>query len=168
MSEEKVPQKMQARYEEIVALTDAVCAEHLSEEYAQLSRRLAAKLSRKRPSPLERGQPKSWACGIVYALGQMNFLFDSSQTPHLRAQELVELFGVSSQTAGSKAKQIRDMFKMSRFEADWMLPSHIDANPLVWMISVDGYIIDARRAPRVIQEIALEKGLIPYIPDEDR
>ncbi|MDZ8257440.1 DUF6398 domain-containing protein [Nostoc sp. ChiQUE01b] len=36
---------------------------------------------RKRPSPLATGQAKSWACGIVHALGMVNFLYDSSQTP---------------------------------------------------------------------------------------
>jgi hypothetical protein len=32
------------------------------------------------------------------------------------------------------------------------------------MITVDGFIIDARYAPREIQEEALRKGLIPYLP----
>ncbi len=81
MGEEKVPKKMQAVYDAIVALTDKVCREHLNEEYAQFSRRLAATLCRKRLSPLVSGKPESWACGIVYALGQVNFLFDRSQTP---------------------------------------------------------------------------------------
>ena len=35
------------------------------------------------------------------------------------------------------------------------------------MISVDGLIIDARFAPRAIQEEALAKGLIPYLPEEN-
>jgi hypothetical protein len=167
MEEEKVPGKMRAIYDKIVALTDEVCAKHLNEEYAQLSRKMAATLSRKRPSPLERGRPKSWACGIVYALGQVNFLFDKSQTPHLSAGELVELFGVSSQTAGGKAKNIRDMLKIHMFDWKWMLPSLMDDSPIPWMISVNDYIIDARYAPREIQEIALAKGLIPYIPGEE-
>jgi hypothetical protein len=45
------------------------------------------------------------------------------------------------------------------------LPSQIDDNPLVWHIMVDGFIVDARSMPREIQEIAYEKGLIPYVPD---
>jgi hypothetical protein len=31
---------------------------------------------------------------------------------------------------------------------------------------VNGLIIDARSAPRFIQEEAYRKGLIPYIPDD--
>ena len=56
---DSVPKKMQARYDEIVALTDAFCQEYLTDEYAQLCRKLVAKLSRKRPSPLARGRARS-------------------------------------------------------------------------------------------------------------
>ena len=41
----------------------------------------------------------------------------------------------------------------------------IDQNPLIWMIQVNGLIMDVRHAPRHIQEEAFRKGLIPYIPE---
>ena len=37
-------------------------------------------------------------------------------------------------------------------------------NPLIWILSVNGYMVDIRYMPREVQEIAFEKGLIPYIP----
>jgi hypothetical protein len=82
-----VPKEMQARFEEITQLTDAFCHKYLNEEYRQLCRELTATLGRKRPSPLVRGKAPVWACGIIHALGMVNFLFDSSQTPHI-AHEL--------------------------------------------------------------------------------
>jgi hypothetical protein len=103
MNDERIPQAMRATYDAIVALTDRVCAEHLSEEYAQLSRKAAAMLARKRPSPLMSGKPATWAAGIVYALGQMNFLFDREQDVYLAPADLAAAFGVSQQTAGTKA-----------------------------------------------------------------
>ncbi len=50
-----VPRGLRPVVEEIVALTDEFCAEHLDAEYARLCAALLAKLSRKRPSPLLRG-----------------------------------------------------------------------------------------------------------------
>ena len=44
---------------------------------------MAAALCRKRPSPLASGQPRTWACGIVYVLGQINFLTDPSTQPFM-------------------------------------------------------------------------------------
>jgi hypothetical protein len=55
------------------------CAEHLDEEYAQVGHRLAAKLARKRPSPLLRGDRRIWAAGIAYAVGQVDFLSESER-----------------------------------------------------------------------------------------
>ncbi len=160
----RVPKAMQMVFSKITALTDSFCDKHLTKEYADLSRRLVAALARKRPSPLARGKPEVWACGAIYALGTVNFLFDRTQTLHMRADEICAAFGVNKSTGGAKAKLIRDMFKMSYFDPTWTLPSRMDENPLVWMLNVNGFIMDVRSAPREIQEIAFQKGLIPYIP----
>lgn len=159
-----VPDAMQPRFQEVSTLTDMLCKEKLNAEYAKLCRELTAALARKRPSPLSGGQAKTWACGIVYTIGSINFLFDKSQNPHLRADELCAWFGVAASTGGNKAKQIRDMLRINQFDGKWMLPSMVDKNPLAWMISVNGFILDARKLPRDIQEEAYQKGLIPYIP----
>jgi len=161
---EKVPQKMEATYQKIVALTDEFCEAQLNEEYAQLARQLTAALCRKRPSPLARGRADSWACGIIYALGFVNFLFDKSFEPHLSATELCEGFGVSQSTGANKSKEIRDLMDMMQFDPNWCLPSLMDENPLAWMIMVDGLIVDVRSMPLSIQQAAYEKGLIPYVP----
>jgi len=50
---------MKPIYDEITALTDSVCRQHLDEEYAQLARKMTAALARKRPSPLE-NNPFAW------------------------------------------------------------------------------------------------------------
>jgi hypothetical protein len=34
------------------------------------------------------------------------------------------------------------------------------------MISVNGFIVDARRLKREVQEEAFRKGLVPYVPGE--
>jgi Domain of unknown function (DUF6398) len=160
---EKVPQQMQGKFDEITKLTDAFCTEYLDPEYHQLSRQLTAALCRKRPSPLTTGQPKTWACGIVHALGMVNFLYDSS----LKSTDLYKAFGVAESTGQGKSKIIRDLMKMDYFNSDWCLPSRIDRHPTAWLISVNGLMIDARSAPRKVQEEAFDRGLIPYLPADN-
>jgi len=53
---------------------------------------------------------------------------------------------------------------MYQMAPEWTIPSMVDSNPLIWMIQVNGLIVDARHMPLEIQEEALRKGLIPYIP----
>jgi hypothetical protein len=163
---ETVPESMRAKFEELTQLTDDFCKEHLDDEYAQLCRYLTAALCRKRPSPLTSGKANTWACGIVHAIGMVNFLFDSSQTPHMKATDIYQLFGVGQSTGQGKSKQIRDLMHLHQMDPNWSLPSMIEQNPMVWLISVNGYIIDARQAPRAIQEEAFQKGIIPYLPEE--
>jgi hypothetical protein len=159
-----VPKTVKPYYAEVVAITDAVCTEHLTPEYADLARGLAAALSRKRPSPLLNGKPRTWACGIVYSLGRANFLFDKAQTPSLPAVKLCQLFGVSPSAASAKAKQVEDTLGLRLMDPRCSLPATFDENPLAWFIRVDGEIVDARDAPRHIQEEAFRLGLIPYVP----
>ena len=160
----QVPKEMQARFDDITQLTDAFSQAYLNDEYASLCRQLTATLCRKRPSPLSQGKIATWACGIIHALGTVNFLFDASQTPHVPASQIASYFGLSSSTMQAKSKQIRDLFGMYQMDPDWTLPSMVDQNPLIWMLNVNGFIMDVRHAPREIQEEAFRKGLIPYIP----
>src|SRR3954451_13393644 len=102
-----VPKSMQATYEAITTLTDAFCREHLNEDYRVLAQRMTAMLCRKRPSPLVSGQLPTWAAGIVYVLGQINFLIDPATQPFITTAELCGRFGVGQSTVSAKARVIR-------------------------------------------------------------
>jgi hypothetical protein len=161
---EDVPKAMEAKFNAIVKITDEFGHQHLNDEYAQLIRQATAALCRKRPSPLDKGQEKTWACGITHAIGVMNFLFDSSNSPHISAKELYKWFGIAESTGQSKSKLVRDTLKMRQYDSNWCLPSGMDDNPLIWMLSVNGFLMDIRNAPLGAQIEAYRKGLIPYIP----
>ena len=128
---------------------------------------MAAALCRKRPSPLASGQPRTWACGILHTLGQINFLSDPSFKPHMTMAEMCAAFGVSQSTASAKAAVIRRLLNPNRFDPNWSLRSLIDQNPLAWMLEINGILMDVRRAPREIQELALAQGLIPHLPNDE-
>ena len=55
---------------------------------------------------------------------------------------------------------------MGVMSPDWTLPSRLADNPLVWMVEINGLMIDIRRSPPELQRLAYEKGLIPFIPAE--
>ncbi|MFP3896561.1 MAG: DUF6398 domain-containing protein [Anaerolineales bacterium] len=161
----RVPKKMRSKYDAIVEMTDEFCQVHFDDDYGDLCRRLTAALSRKRPSPLARGRTRNWAGAVLYAIGRVNFLFDDHLPPYMQATELCELMDVNQSTVRSKSLDIMDMLDIVYFDPDWTLPSLMDDNPLVWYVSVNGLIMDARNLPREIQEEVFRKGLIPYIPD---
>lgn len=158
-----VPESMKILYTKITALTDDYCSKNLNEEYAQLSRLATAALCRKKLSPIQMGSVSTWACGIVYAVGFANFLFDKSTSPYVNATDLANAFGISKSTASNKSKQIRDLLKINQFDHRWCLPSRIESSAMAWTIMFNGFMIDARTLSRDIQAVAYDKGLIPYI-----
>ncbi len=99
-------------FQTIVGMTDDFCRRHLNDAYAELCRRLAEKLSRKRPSPLLRGQPKTWACGIIRTIGMVNFLDDRTTQPHMKLTAIDKALGVGESTGQGKSMEIRKMLKM--------------------------------------------------------
>jgi hypothetical protein len=91
----------------------------------------------------------------------------------MRADALCAAYGVSQSSGANKARLIREtlaparsagVFGMYQFDPAWCLPSLVDQNPMVWMLQVNGLMVDVRYMPRDVQEIAFQKGLIPYIP----
>jgi hypothetical protein len=159
-----VPKAILPTYEAVVALTDAFCVEYLNAEYRDLARRMAAALCRKRPSPVTAGQPRTWACAIIHALGQLNFLSDSSFEPFMTMAQVAAGFGVGQSTASAKAKAIANGLGLHRMDPQWTLPSLVASNPLPWMAQVNGLLVDLRTMPREVQQIAFDQGMIPYIP----
>lgn len=149
----------------VVAQTDRVCFAHLNEEYAALCRSIVEALARKRPCPLVRGRPRTWAAGVTHVLGSVNFLFDSSQKPHVRATDLCGLFGVSHSAASAKARAIEGLLRITPLSLQWCLHSRLVDNPVAWLLEVDGILVDARMLPRAVQEEALRRGLIPFVPE---
>jgi hypothetical protein len=61
----RIPAALQPHAEQILKMTDPLCAEHLDAEYGELVRKLVAKLARRRPSPLARGDLRIWAAAAI-------------------------------------------------------------------------------------------------------
>jgi Domain of unknown function (DUF6398) len=161
VAEPRVPTRLRAEVEAISALTYACCAARLDAEYAELCRRLTAKLARKRPSPLLRGDLRIWAAGILYAVGSVNFLFDRSQPLHLSADDLSALIGVPKSTMANKSKRIRDLLGLRPLDHELCRRDLLEGSSLAWLIVVNGIVVDARWLPPELQAEASRRGLIP-------
>lgn len=160
----KVPAAVKPAFDDIVAITERFCQQHLDAEYAALCVKLAAKLARKRPSPLIRGDRGIWAAGIVYAIGRVNFLADPAQKPHLRTDALANLLGVKQTTMTNKGRLIADTLRITLMDPEFSRRDMIDKNPMTWLLEVDGFLVDARHLPPELQMEAWRRGLIPYVP----
>ncbi len=158
----RIPQAMQERAAKVIAVTDEVCLKDLDAEYAKLARRLVARLARKRPSLLTRGEARIWAAGALYALAQVNFLFDHTQSPHMTAAELATAVGVKQTTMANKAGMINRSLGIGLFEPELTRVAMLEQHPVAWIVELsNGLLVDARTLSEEMQAEARRLGLIP-------
>ena len=163
----RIPESLLHDCEEIFKVTDSFCAEHLDAEYRQLCRKLIAKLARKRPSPLARGDLRIWAATAIYVVGSLNFLFDRSQEIFMTGDQISDLTGVPKSTLANKARQVRELLKLQQFDPDLSRRSLLESSPFAWMVEFNGLIVDARTLPPEVQAAARRRGLIPDLQDSE-
>ena len=161
LSSLRAPKALRADVAEIAALIDAVCVEHLDDEYGTLSLRLLAKLARKRPSPLARGERRVWAAAVLYTVGSINFLFDPSQSPHLRSDVLATATGVAKSTMANKSTLIGRTLQLGPLVPELCRRELLAPHPYAWLVEIDGFILDVRALPQPLQDEARRRGLVP-------
>lgn len=157
----KIPRAAQPAAYAVIEHTDSFCGQYLDNEYAELCRRVVARLGRKRPTPLGRGDLKTWAAAVICAIGSINFLFDRTQRPHLTTDQLGNQMGVSKSTMVNKAKVVRDLLHIRQFDPELTRQQLLADLPMAWLIDVGGILMDARMLPPATQEEAHRLGLIP-------
>jgi hypothetical protein len=144
----------------LIQLTGEFCDLHLDDDYKQLAEKLILKMKRKRTVPFLRGRVKTWAAAILYALGQINFLFDRSFEPYVEASVIPEYFGVSQSTAGQKAKVIRDMFDLYYWHPEFSTQQMRASDPYRGKVMINGFIVPIHMLPPEAQEELRNRGII--------
>ena len=160
----RIPVALWDRYQEITALTDSVCSECLTDEYVVLCRVMTGALCRVASTPIESGRANTWASGIACAVARINFSFDDPDGPGITRNQLCERFGTSPRTASEKASAIMKLLRAVDGDPKWWCPSRMSNNPRAWYVRIDGLFADIRSLPVDLQEKALAKKLVPYIP----
>jgi hypothetical protein len=80
----------------------------------------------------------------------------------MRGEDLAALVGAATSTLAAKAKEVRNLVRMRQgYDPDYICPSRLVDAPGVWLISVDGFIVDARNLEPEIQDELHRRKLIP-------
>lgn len=161
-----LPDEMYPRFEDIATLINDFCEEYKAFAFGILCMDMNLSLCVQFPEIVSRGKVESWAGGIVHALALINFLTDPSSDPYISTGDIKSFFGVSQGTIQSKSKQIRDLLETFQMDPIWCLPELILENPMLWMVEVDGIMMDIRHAPLETQQKAVDQGLIPMLSGE--
>jgi hypothetical protein len=92
-----------------------------------------------------RGDLRIWAAAAIYAVGSVN--------PHRTSDNLSARTGLPKSTLANKdkAKLIRAVFRIGQLAPEFCRRERGALNPMAWMISVPGFIVDARTMPAEVE-----------------
>lgn len=146
-------EEIKERENKLLELTSAFCDQKLDDDYLRLCEKVIKKMGRKREVPFHKGTLEVWSAAVVYAIGSINFLFDKSFEPYMKADQINEYFGTKNSTVSAKAREIKDMFKMSHFSSDFSTQRMAESNPFNQMVMVDGLIAPIEALPADLQQM---------------
>ena len=136
-------EKTKNKQELLIQMVSSFCDEKLDEEYKQLSISLIEKMGRKHEVPFKRGKLEIWASAVIYALGQINFLFDKGFEPCLTADEICDYFGTKKSTVSNKANKICEMFNLNPFDKQFSTAHMLAETPSLDIDEDSQFIIPA-------------------------
>ncbi|MDR3291222.1 MAG: DUF6398 domain-containing protein [Methanobrevibacter sp.] len=134
-------EEIKLKEEKLLELVGDFCDKYLDKEYSYLTKQMVKKLGRKREVPFKRGKLEIWAAAIIYAVGQINFLFDKSFQPYSSADEICNYFKTKKSTVSNKAADIRKILKLNHFDKEFSTRYMMESNPLNDLIEVNGFIV---------------------------
>jgi tetratricopeptide (TPR) repeat protein len=138
MSKEDIKQKEK----KLIEMVEGFTKKHVDNEYKELCIKLVKKLGRKHDVPFKRGKLEIWDSAVVYAIGQINFLFDKDFEPYVSPDEICDYFSTKKSTVADKAKKIRDMFKMGYYDEEFSTEDMLRDNPYNDLaMTEDGFIV---------------------------
>lgn len=114
-------QRLDDMAQEVVRITDTFCYLHLTGEYLNRCRDLAAVVRDDYPHLLGSGRAKSWAAAVVYTIARVNSLFQSRDGIHMSATDLCRELEVSHGNVRAKSSQIMDAVESATTEPAWHL-----------------------------------------------
>ena len=91
----------------IDSMIEAFGSKHFDTLYTDLAFRLRQMIDGNRQLSTSSGSEKIWAAAIIYAIGQLNFLFDPETEPCISPDEICEFFNTKKSTVSNKASLIR-------------------------------------------------------------
>lgn len=136
-------EKTKIKQEKLIELVSSFCDENLDEEFKGLCVKLVEKMGRKHDIPFRRGKLEIWASSVVYAIAQINFLFDKSSDLYISPDIICDYFNTKKSTVSNKAKTIRDMFDMGHFDEIFSAKHVLEDAPKSYMDLNSGFIIPA-------------------------
>ena len=102
---------------ELIKLINAFCDKYLDEEYKNLSVKLIKRMANEEKVLFNCGSLENWAASILYALGQINYLFNKThEGQYVSRKTLLRFYHAKSSTITNKSAEIKKKYNLDSRE----------------------------------------------------
>lgn len=126
---------------EVEALITQFCLPTLGSEFHGMAIKLCRKLDERRSGLLRTGKPELWASAIVHTVGILNFLFDPTFEPMIKAEDISQYYEVNHTLMLSKSKFIREKEDLGLQSEEFLVENTKLNNPLKKYTVIGGIIV---------------------------
>ncbi|MCB0660873.1 MAG: hypothetical protein KDC04_08055, partial [Saprospiraceae bacterium] len=98
-------------------------------------------LDERRSGLLRTGKPELWASAIVHTVGILNFLFDPTFEPMIKAEDISQYYEVNHTLMLSKSKFIREKEDLGLQSEEFLVENTKLNNPLKKYTVIGGIIV---------------------------
>ena len=100
------------KQEQLSEMVQSFCDEYLNDEYKHESQKIIEKMANRKSVLFKRGRLEVWASAVIYAVCQINSLFDKSNEFHINRKDILNYFNTKQSTVSLKANNLRDIFNL--------------------------------------------------------
>lgn len=104
--------KMDDELTQILEMIEEFSDKYLDVEFKALNVKLAGELGDCDKISFDDDKPEVWAAGIIFAIGQLNFLFEDLYAPYISRNNLCGYFKISRMKMNNKARDIRRLLNL--------------------------------------------------------
>lgn len=100
--------------EKLTEMIEEFCDKHLTDEYMELSMNVVEEMAGSKNPYYERGNLEVWASAVIYAVCQINSVFDESNDPHITRKDILDHFNTKQSVVSKKAINLRNIYNLDR------------------------------------------------------
>lgn len=98
--------------QKLTEMVEEFCDEYLNDEYKQLSLKIIEEMANGKSVYFQRGKLEVWASAIIYAVCQINSLFDESNEVHITRKDIFNYFNTKQSIVLRKAVNLRNIYNL--------------------------------------------------------
>ena len=96
----------------LTVMVEDFCDEYLNEEYKQLSLTVIEEMANSKSVYFKRGKLEVWASAVIYAVCQINSLFDEANENHISRNDILNYFNTKQSIVSKKAVNLRNIYNL--------------------------------------------------------